>query len=77
MQFVNDLMILCFIVVSRYCCCFVLMNLLRYAPQSSLRSLKTLIEFRKMLKAERKNGVPVSTLAKRHGISQAYIYLMP
>ena len=33
-----------------------------------------LIAFRKMLKAERKRGVPVSKLAQEHGISPAYIY---
>ena len=30
--------------------------------------------FRKMLKAERKKGVPVAELARKHGISTAYIY---
>jgi len=36
-----------------------------------------LIQFRKMLKAERKKGVPVAELARKHGISSAYIYLLP
>lgn len=38
------------------------------------RSGKDLAAFRKMLKAERKAGVPVATLAKKHGISPSYIY---
>jgi hypothetical protein len=38
------------------------------------RSGKELIAFRKMLKAERKKGVPVAELAKQHGISTVYIY---
>lgn len=38
------------------------------------RSGKELTAFRKMLKAERKAGVPVATLAKKHGISPSYIY---
>ena len=38
------------------------------------RSGKELAEFRKLLKAERRRGVPVAELAKKHGISTAYIY---
>jgi hypothetical protein len=38
------------------------------------RSGKELVAFRKMLKAERKNGTPVAELARQHGISVAYIY---
>jgi hypothetical protein len=38
------------------------------------RSGKDLSAFRKMLKAERKAGVPVADLAKKHGISPSYIY---
>lgn len=38
------------------------------------RTGKELAEFRKMLVAERKRGVPVAELAKKHGISAAYIY---
>ena len=38
------------------------------------RSGKELETFRKMLKAERKAGVPVAQLAKKHGITSAYIY---
>jgi hypothetical protein len=41
------------------------------------RSGKELIRFRKMLKTQRQNGVPVAELARRHGISSAYIYLLP
>lgn len=38
------------------------------------RSGKELAAFRKMLKSERKAGVPVAQLAKKHGISASYIY---
>ncbi len=38
------------------------------------RSGKDLVAFRKMLVAERKKGVPVAELAKKHNISSAYIY---
>jgi hypothetical protein len=38
------------------------------------RTGKELEAFRKMLKAERKAGIPVAQLAKKHGISPAYIY---
>jgi hypothetical protein len=38
------------------------------------RSGKDLVAFRRMLKAERKAGVPVSQLAKKHGVSPSYIY---
>lgn len=38
------------------------------------RSGAELVAFRKMLKAERKKGVPVAELARTHGISTAYIY---
>lgn len=38
------------------------------------RSGKDLSSFRKMLKAERKAGVPVADLARKHGISPSYIY---
>ncbi len=40
------------------------------------RSGKELEAFRKMLKAERKAGVPVAQIAKKHGITPAYIYQM-
>lgn len=36
-----------------------------------------LVQFRRMLKAQRKKGVPVAELARKHGISSAYIYMLP
>jgi hypothetical protein len=41
------------------------------------RSGRELIQFRKMLKSERQKGVSVSELARKHGISSAYIYTLP
>ena len=41
------------------------------------RSGKELVQFRKMLKAERKKGVSVAALARKHKISLAYIYTLP
>ncbi len=38
------------------------------------RSGKDLAAFRKMLVSERKKGVPVAELARKHNISSAYIY---
>jgi hypothetical protein len=38
------------------------------------RSGKDLVTFRRMLKAERKAGVPVAQLAKKHGVTPSYIY---
>lgn len=38
------------------------------------RSGKQLIAFRNLIRAERKKGVPAVDLAKKHGISTAYIY---
>jgi len=38
------------------------------------RSGKDLVTFRRMLKAERKAGVPVAQLAKKHGVTSSYIY---
>lgn len=40
------------------------------------RAGKELAAFRKMLKAERKRGVPATELAKQHGVSKAYIYTL-
>ena len=40
------------------------------------RSGQELESFKKMLKAERKAGVPVAQIAKKHGITPAYIYQM-
>lgn len=41
------------------------------------RTGQELARFRKMLKAERKKGVPVAELARKHGVSSAYIYMLP
>lgn len=38
------------------------------------RSGKELAAFRKTLRAERKKGVPVAEIAKRHKVSTTYIY---
>ena len=40
------------------------------------RTGKDLVAFRKMIKAERRKGVPVASLARKHGVSTAYIYMM-
>jgi hypothetical protein len=42
--------------------------------QRTRRSGKELAEFRRMLMSERKKGVAVAELARKHGISTAYIY---
>ena len=41
------------------------------------RSGKELVQFRKMLKAQRKKGMPVAELARKNGVSSAYIYTLP
>jgi hypothetical protein len=41
------------------------------------RTGKELIQFGKMLKAERKKGVSVAELARKHGVSTAYVYSLP
>ena len=38
------------------------------------RSGKELVAFRKAVRAERKRGVPVTEIAKRHNVSTTYIY---
>ena len=38
---------------------------------------KELAVFRKMLAAERANGVPVAEIAAKHGVSSAYVYQIP
>lgn len=48
----------------------------RSLSTNTRRSGKELEAFRKMLKAERKAGVPVAQIAKKHGITPAYIYQM-
>ncbi|MDB5649486.1 MAG: hypothetical protein JWL62_1006 [Hyphomicrobiales bacterium] len=47
------------------------------APKASTgtrRTGKELAAFRKMLKAERKQGLPVADIAQKHGVSLSYIY---
>lgn len=49
-------------------------------PTKSKRIRRTgpeLVRFRKMLKAERKKGIPVAALARKYGVSTAYIYVLP
>jgi len=46
-------------------------------PRRIRRTGQELVKFRRLLKAERKKGVPVAELARRHGISAAYIYMLP
>jgi hypothetical protein len=41
------------------------------------RTGKELMAFRRILKLERKKGVPVAEIARKHKISAAYIYLLP
>jgi hypothetical protein len=41
------------------------------------RSGDELVQFRRMLKLQRKKGIPVAELARQHGISSAYIYMLP
>jgi hypothetical protein len=41
------------------------------------RSGRELVQFRKMLKTERKKGVSVAELARKHGVSTAYVYSLP
>ena len=41
------------------------------------RTGRELVEFRKLLKAQRRKGVPVADLARKHGVSTAYIYTLP
>ncbi len=46
----------------------------RSASVRARRSGKDLVAFRRTLQAERKAGVPVAQIAKKHGISLSYIY---
>jgi len=46
-------------------------------PRRIRRTGKQLVQFRKLLKAERRKGTPVAALARKHGISSAYIYMLP
>ena len=44
-------------------------------PQTRTRRVgKELLEFRKLLKKERKSGIPVAELAAKHGVTSSYIY---
>lgn len=43
-------------------------------PTRTRRTGKELAAFRKMLKTERKAGASAAELAKKHGVSSAYIY---
>ena len=38
------------------------------------RSGKDLVAFKKLIKAERKKGVPVAALAEKHGVTTSYLY---
>ena len=40
------------------------------------RTGQELVQFQQMLKAERKKGISVSEMARKHGISTAYIYML-
>jgi hypothetical protein len=40
------------------------------------RTGKELVQFRRMLKNERKKGAPVAELARKHGVTRAYIYML-
>ena len=42
-----------------------------------IRRTGRLVQFRKLLKAQRRKGVPVADLARKHGVSTAYIYMLP
>jgi hypothetical protein len=46
------------------------------APTRTRRSKKEVIALKKLLKAERKAGVPVAELAAKHGVSKPYIYAL-
>jgi len=41
------------------------------------RTGRELVQFRKLLKAQRRKGVPVADLARKHRVSTAYIYMLP
>jgi hypothetical protein len=46
------------------------------APSRARRSKKEVAALKKLLKSERKAGVPVAELAAKHGVSSAYIYML-
>ncbi len=49
-------------------------NVSQYPLTRTRRVGKELVEFRKLLKKERKAGVPVAELAAKHGVTSSYIY---
>lgn len=44
------------------------------AKKNSRRRGKELIAFRKTIAAERKRGVPVAEIARKHGVTPNYVY---
>jgi hypothetical protein len=46
----------------------------RLGRKRTRRTGRELVQFRKMIKAERKKGVSVAELAREHRVSSAYIY---
>jgi hypothetical protein len=40
------------------------------------RTGKELVQFRRLLKSERRKGISVANIARRHGVSEAYIYML-
>jgi hypothetical protein len=46
----------------------------RSTSAKTRRTGKDLLAFRRMVKAERKAGVPVAAIAKKHGVTPSYIY---
>ena len=52
-------------------------NVQRVVSTRKRRTGRELAQFRKMLTAERKKGIPVAEMARKHGISTAYIYTLP
>ena len=48
----------------------------RSSAMRTRRSKREVAALKKMLKAERKAGIPVAELAEKHGVSTAYIYML-
>ncbi len=46
----------------------------RARPARTRRTGNELVAFREKLKAERMAGTPVAKIAKKHGVSPAYVY---
>ena len=40
------------------------------------RTAKDVVAFRRLIKSERKKGTPAAALARKHGVSTAYIYMI-